>query len=206
MDGLMSKLTQSTYKRKIIAVRHGETPMNEEDVARGWTDIPLDNDQYKKLKKLGEELHMMGPTGIVSCNLLRTLQTSRALAESGTPIIGTTDFLRTWDIGKYTGEPTDKVDPILEELAVNEPYKTIEGGESFEEFKHRFLLGLVALLNSQPGLLIITTHGRCLACLNAWRIMGYPADLSVSEDDIGYDEYEPGTAHMFEIDSPLLKR
>lgn len=202
----MPLLKQLQKERPVILVRHAETAMNEEDVARGWTDVPLDKDTYSHLKSVGKELKKQGVQGIFSCNLLRTLQTSRCLSQGGDiPILGTGEWLRTWNVGKYTGKPAKTVDPIIEQIAIEEPCKTIEGGESFEEFKYRYLLGLVGCLNQHPGkLLSFTTHGRNLATLNAWAFMDYNESLELDTDYLGYEEYEPGSAHLFVVSSPLL--
>lgn len=202
----MPPLVKRLKERSVILVRHGETAMNEKDVARGWTDVPLSEDSYALLKATGVSLKKHGVQGIASSDLLRTLQTAHFLSrESGIPILKIGNFLHTWNIGKYTGKSAKKVDPILEQIAKDDPYETIEGGESFEEFKYRFLLGLVSLLNEHQGKLIAcATHGRNLAILNAWAQYDYNDDLELSPDHLGYEDYEPATAHLFTIASPLL--
>lgn len=207
MSGILNKtsMVENSEKRRIAYfIRHDETAMNEEDVARGWTDVPLEKDTLDHLIELGGTLTDIN--GIYSSDLLRTLQTAHCISlGSGKPILGTSAWLHTWDIGKYTGQKTDKVDPILEEMALERPFETIEGGESFEEFKHRFLLSLIGCLNSNPGkLLAFVTHGRNLACLNAWKEDGYNDALQLDPDHLGYDEFEPGSAHLFDIKSGLL--
>lgn len=195
---------QVKKNREVWFVRHAETAMNEYDVSRGWTDVPLETDTFKDLIALGEKLK--GADGIYASNLLRTLQTAHCIAlGSGAPILGVNDWLHTWNPGNLTGKPTDEVDPLLERMAIEEPYKTIKGGESFEQFKYRFLMGLIACLNSHPGkTLIFVAHGRNLAVLNAWKEMGYPDTLAISDDDLGYEDFEPGSAHSFKISCGLL--
>lgn len=208
MTGILDKVkTGETPKKRRVCyfIRHAETAMNDKDVARGWTDVPLDDDTYSGLIELGESLKNLD--GIMASDLLRTLQTAHCISfGSGAPILQTTAFLHTWNVGEFTGKPTKEVDPILEKMAVDEPYKTIKDGESFEEFKYRFLLGVIGALNSHPNQLIgFVTHGRCLAILNAWREAGFNSELEVDNDYLGYDEYEPGTAHLFEITCDLLR-
>lgn len=202
----MQNLIKQYKTRPVILVRHAETIANEEDLARGWSDWPLEEDTTAELHAVGKALKSQGVYGIVASDLLRTLQTAKCLAiGGGLPILKIGSFLHTWNIGKYTGKPTDKVDPILEELAADDPFKTIEGGESFEAFKFRYLLGLIATLNEYPGkLLALSTHGRNLATLNAWAQMGYNDELEISSDHLGYEDYPPATAHLFNVKSNLL--
>lgn len=195
--------------RNVALIRHFWTPMNAKDVARGWTDIPLDDDAFDAAFELGEELKGK-IDGIVTDNLLRTLQTAQYVSlGSGIPILEITNFLRTWDVGEYTGKPVDEVDPILEHIAANEPDKEIKGGESFNAFKTRFLIGLIAYLNScpsqNPPRLAFVCHGRNFAVLNAWKEAGFNDELDVSNEDLGYEDWEPGSVENFTIHSPLLK-
>lgn len=194
------------HERTCIFIRHGETEMNDEDVARGWTDVPLDVDDDEKLIALSDALKKYSIDGIFSSSLLRTLQTAHFVScAAEIPILGTNSFLHTWNIGKFTGKNTKIADPILETYAKREPYKTIPDGESFNEFKVRFLMGLIGCLNSHKGkLLAFVTHGRNLATLNAWAMKDYPDDFEVDSKNLGYDEYDTASAHIFAIKSNLL--
>lgn len=203
MKGLLGA-EESKHKRTIIVVRHAETPMNESDKVRGWTSTPLDTDTFHDLIELGESINFID--GIVASDLLRTLQTAHCISlGSGKPILKTAEFLHTWNPGDFTGKPAEKIDPILEKMAVEEPYKDTPNGESFEAFKYRFLIGLIAFLNSNPGkVLCFVAHGRNLALLNAWKEAGYNSELAIDDDHLGYDMFDPGTAHRFDIECDLL--
>ena len=207
MPSLLKQMKEEKSKggRMFALIRHFETPMNDENKARGWLPTPIDPSEYEDAYDLGEELR--GEIDyIVASDLLRTLQTAHYVSlGSKAPIIKITPFLHTWNIGKYTGEPTKKVDPILEKLAVQDPDKNIDNGESFNQFKYRFLLGVISTLNECEGTIAFVTHGRNLAVMNAWREENYNDDLDVSDDHLGYEEFGPGTATFFNINSPLLK-
>lgn len=190
--------------RVIALIRHFETPMNEEDKARGWKPTPIDPKEYGNAIELGEELRG-DIDGIVASDLLRTLQTAHLVSMgSGAPIVKVDSFLHTWNIGKYTGQKADKVDPLLEKMAIQSPDEGIEGGESFNQFKFRFLLGVISVLNVCDGTVAFVTHGRNLAVMNAWREEEYNEELQLS-DNLGYDEFEPGTATFFNVRCPLIK-
>lgn len=201
----MSGIVKGKKKREIILVRHGETVMNNEKTVRGWTSVPLTEDSKEELHELGKILSDK-VEGIFSCNLLRTLQTSLCLSKGGNiPLLKTYDFLRTWNVGGFTGMPTETADTLLESLARDEPDKEIEGGESFNAFKARYLLGLIATLNRYEGTFAFVTHGRNLATLNAWAFADFNEELKVDTDYLSYEAYPPVTAHIFTIDTPLLK-
>lgn len=206
MSGLLNQIRKGDNKRVVVLIRHGETEMNEENLSRGWSETALDAKGERHSKTLGRQLKHYSVDGICASDLMRTMQTALEVSkESGIPIIGLYSNLHTWKLGSYEGKPTDEIDPILERLAVEEPEKEIKGGESFNNFKFRFLLQVVSLLNSNPGMtLALVVHGRNLAVFNAWQEAGYPDDLEVSTDDLGYEDFKNGMAYVFEVDSNLL--
>mgnify|MGYP001547155703 FL=1 len=163
----------------------------------------MDSEYIDAAIELGEGLKL---DGIIASDLQRTLQTALSVSiGSGAPILKTTTILHTWNTGDLTGKPVEEVDPLLEKMAVEEPDKVLKGGESFNAFKYRFLIGLISILNEFPGkLLALATHGRNLALLRAWEEMNYNDELEVASDNLGYEEFEPGTATLFTVESGLL--
>lgn len=206
MKGIIPLKDEEIKKRLIVAIRHGETQLNDQDVVRGWTDTPLDVDAKEELFAVGETLKGK-IDGIITCNLMRTLESALYVSRgSGAPILQTAEFLRTWNVGGFTEMPTDVADPMLEKLIQEDPDKTIEGGESFNEFKFRFLLGLISTLNSREGTFAFVMHGRNLATLNSWATMDYNDDLEIDPENMEYEPYPPASAHLFEIRSSLITR
>lgn len=197
---------ENNHTRTIFLVRHAETAMNETEQVRGWTDVPLDSDTFGGLIELGESLKD-DIDCIYASDLLRTLQTAHCISlGSEKPITGIYKFLHTWNPGDYTGKKASEIDPILERMAIKEPYKPTPNGESFEEFKFRFLLGIISILNeNEPDEVpAFVCHGRNLAIMNAWKEADYNSELRVDNDHLGYDMFPPGTAHRFEIDCDLI--
>ena len=203
--GLLQSLDKDK-KRGVVLIRNGETEMNEKDVVRGWTETCLDDEGEAHARKLGKSLKGSKIDCIIASDLLRTMQTAMIVSkESGIPIVALSPNLHTWNVGDFTGKPTETADPILEEMAVEEPDKQIKGGESFNNFKTRFLLQVLALMNEYSDKTIaFVVHGRNLAVMNAWKEAGYPEDFELDEDNLGYDEFPPASAHEFIISSSLL--
>lgn len=205
--GILQQLESGKPKeRTCILIRHGETKMNDKDIVRGWTETPLDDEGIHHATSLGKKLKGSKIDCLIASDLLRTLQTALVISEySDIPIIATNSCLHTWNVGEFTGKPAAKADPILERMAIEEPDKVIKDGESFDNFKHRYLIGLIALMNEYSDKTVaFVTHGRNLAVMNAWKEAGYPPDFELDNDCLGYDEFDPGTAHLFDIRSNYL--
>ncbi|MDE2102440.1 MAG: histidine phosphatase family protein [Patescibacteria group bacterium] len=180
--------------------------MNQEDVVRGWTETALDEEGERHARKLGKELKDSRVDCLIASDLLRTMQTAMIVSEeSGIPIVALSPNLHTWNVGEYTGKPTDTVDPILERMAEEEPEKEIKNGESFNNFKTRFLLQVIALMNEYSDKTVaFVVHGRNLAVMNAWCEAGCPSDFELDNDHLGYEDFPPATAHAFTIKSCYL--
>jgi len=204
MPGLIKQLSKAK-ERNCVLIRHGETEMNQEDVVRGWTETSLDEGGQENARELGRELKEAYIDGIIASDLLRTMQTACLVSEeSGIPILALSSNLHTWNVGKYTGKPTKTADPILEKLAVEQPEKEIEDGESFNNFKYRYLLQIIAFMNEYSDKTVaFVVHGRNLAVMNAWCEAGCPDDFELY-DDLSYESFPPATAHMFKIKSNYL--
>lgn len=204
-NGLLKALHKEK-ERIIVLIRHGETEMNQEDVVRGWTESPLDETGERHARKLGKELKGSGIDCLIASDLLRTMQTAMLVSEeSEIPIVALSPNLHTWNVGDFTGKPTETADPELERLAVEEPDKQIKNGESFNNFKTRFLLQVISLMNEYSDKTIaFVVHGRNLAIMNAWCEAGCPSDFEVDNDHLGYDLYPPATAHAFTVQSCYL--
>lgn len=199
------KQLAKTKQRNCVLIRHGETEMNQEDVVRGWTESPLDEMGERHAWELGQELKDAAIDGIIASDLLRTMQTACIVSEeSRIPILALSPNLHTWNVGEYTGKPTKTADPILDKLAIEQPDKQIKGGESFNNFKYRYLLQVLAFMNEYSDkTLAFVVHGRNLAVMNAWCEAGCPSDFEL-DDDLSYESFPPATAHLFTVKSNYL--
>ncbi len=143
---------------------------------------------------------------LVASDLTRTLQTAHLISlESGIPIVRTTTALRPWNVGKYTSQPAEKVHPLLMKMATEKPDEMIEGGESFNSFKFRVLIGTMAFLNEYPDKLIgFICHHRNDRIFRGWFEAGCPDDLEIDFEHFAQKGINPGTFDVLEITSGLL--
>jgi broad specificity phosphatase PhoE len=205
MENKMSKLLKGG-QRDIVVIRHGTTAMNVKDVIRGWSDVPLSDEGFEECEKLGKSLKGKPIDGLVTSDLLRVLQTTLCVSrESGLPIISTTSALRPWNVGKLTGQDSVKTFPILTKYATEKPDEELEGGESFNSFKYRCLVGVISILNNNPGkTLALVTHHRGERLINAWIDAGCPCDLEIDFDTFLQRGEDPATAQNLTVSCNLL--
>lgn len=194
--------------REIIIIRHGQTLMNAQDVIRGWAEVPLDDVGIEQAHDLGEAMlaENVELDGIFTSDLQRSIQTSLIVSKiTGIPLLGITKDLRPWDVGELTGMDGKKAHKIMTDYATNKPDEQLPGGESFNTFKHRFLGGLIARLNSNRGLKLgFTSHSRGERIAHAWVSAGCPDTLDVDLDEFLAEGEEPATAQQLSIDSSLV--
>jgi broad specificity phosphatase PhoE len=164
----------------MILVRHGETDLNQKHRVRGWSDIPLNEHGLAQAEKLGKELQAKGVDVICSSNLCRATKTAEIISHHVKAPIIITEGLRPWNVGEHTGQESDKVAPILEDHAKNKPDVPLKGGESFHQFKDRFLQTVQAIRDKFSGQkTALITHHRGDMILKAWEKVGMSADHKV---------------------------
>jgi len=166
---------------KTYIVRHGSTSMNAEDPAkdkiRGFLNVPLSQDGKKEVQATAEELKDSGITTILTSDLDRARQTADAIAKTTGAKVVDDPGLRPWNLGHtIEGKPTEKMLPVIKGY-VEQPDKKPPGGETFNEFKDRFLGAFKA---AQEGYsdenTAIVTHYRGTKLLDAWRDTGVDND------------------------------
>ncbi len=152
---------------ELVFVRHGETAWNAEHRFQGQTDVPLSPRGQAQAAALGRALANMPFTHAYSSDLIRALETARAiLAVRDLPIV--TDVrLREFDFGRWEGLTWVEIVARWPELKRHIPtqarlYEPI-GGERFEHViaRVRALLGEVRT-NGAVKCALITTHAGAL--------------------------------------------
>ena len=137
-------------------------------MVRGWRDDPLLPQSLNDARKTAKDLKQYAPQWIVSSEFMRDSQTAMVLAdELGISDISADYDSRTWDVGEYSGQPEDQVNPAILQL-YRRPWEPCPGSiESFNEFTDRWLgfldskMALASIESMRPG--IIVTHGRNIA-------------------------------------------
>ena len=121
------------------ALRHGTTELNQDNKFRGWADVPLDDKGRADAAQAAEFLKDSGIKHIFHSDLSRAVDTADIVAKklSTAPLSDREDErLRPWDIGELSGKDRDENAELLR-WYVDNPSRSIPGGESLEEFGER---------------------------------------------------------------------
>lgn len=169
----MLEVSPSTERRlvSIYLIRHGETPMNATRVLQP-PDTPLSERGQAQARALAERLASLDVTAILSSDLLRALDTARAISALTGHAIETTPLLQERNFGDLRGLAYDSLDhdPIAAEHAP-------PGGESMETFRQRVRQAFDALVAARAragGNLAVVTHGLVIRTILA-RHVAMPA-------------------------------
>ena len=183
--------------KPLYVIRHWTTSLNWGWRIRGWINVPLSPKGISEVRDQKDNEHLPYLDGFISSDLVRAHQTAKILSEmTGIPVISTTKGLRPWHLGILTGKSVEETLPFIQDHIKN-PDKPILWGESFNEFKHRFLSEIEAILENHPEKDIgIVTHHRGERLLNAWHNMGRPDDHSINEDDMMEEWEAPGSIQV----------
>ena len=161
----------------VYLIRHANTGMNSDnprdEKVRGWTNVPLDASGRKEAKGIGQSAKRLGLRMIVCSDLDRAADTAAAISKAtGAPVVLKSEAFRPWNMGSLQGRKVDDVHHRLELYVKRYPEKAVPGGESFDEFRARFLGALSSILEARDddGLpdLAIVTHSRNLKLAEAW--------------------------------------
>lgn len=157
---------------KIVYIfRHGETDWNRDHRLQGHSDIPLNDTGARQARELALHLRKEGVELILSSDLARALETSRAVArEANVPIVvlpglretslGAAEGLMHAEIGERLGEEAWRRWVSL--LPADADF-AFEGGESKEEHRKRLFAAMESAMARFPEERVaISTHGGAL--------------------------------------------
>jgi broad specificity phosphatase PhoE len=181
------------FSPKTFIVRHGSTEMNnadpEKDLIRGHINVPLDKKGRQEAQDTADQISQQGGVRhVIASDLGRTQETGRAIADKNDATFETDSGLRPWKFGPtIEGKPTAEMLPKIRELTEN-PDQRPEGGETFNEFKDRFLNSWHDAQAKYPDEnTAVVTHYRGSKLLDAWRATGVDND---SIDQGVFEEYD----------------
>lgn len=188
--------------KKVILARHGSTKLNVEgDKIRGWLNVPLDEQGLKEAHELGERLKKEDFDVIVCSDLDRAIETAQIISEiTDKPIEGKTSVLRPWDVGELTGKESKAVIPKMMEYVNNHPDEKVPEGESFNDFKNRFLDGIERIVHKfENKVVLVVAHHRNERMLEAWIADGCKSDGSFNAEVFNQKGFPPGDYKVFYI-------
>lgn len=176
-------------------VRHGSTGLNDKGIARGSADVPLDATGIAEARRLGQALKGRNVGSIVTDDMKRTTATAAIIAKAIGGMKVTHDpKLRTLDIGSLSGQPDDKVIPLVAKHIKDHPDTPLPNGESYNQYIKRVWPRVRQfLMDTRDGKRpVLVTHGR-ITVLVAALVEGKPDSFDlktlVSADAI----QKPGT-------------
>jgi probable phosphoglycerate mutase len=156
---------------RIIAIRHGEVPLNAEDKLTGWLDVDLNSKGREQAFSMAQDLSGAFDT-IVASPLLRTASTAKIIAERHPCKIVFDPNLRERNFGSLNGKTWAEV-----ELETGKDLRHIDidllqydyrpyGGESVAQVTARVEQFLsTAPANNGSGDLVVVTHGGVIRIL-----------------------------------------
>ncbi len=146
----------------IYVLRHGRTSFNVANKFRGEADIPLIPEGKEDAEEAANFLKQEAaePAFIISSDKIRAEQTADILKKYFPVESSSTESLRAWNLGDFSGQPKSKEN--LKELSkyINNPDLPVPGGESLNEFRDRILPVLAECFEhaTRVGLGIVVAH------------------------------------------------
>lgn len=198
---MIGAIEQLVHKPNMIFVRHGNTAMNEDgDKIRGWKDVPLSDKGQKEAVDIGKKLKDKDFDGIIASDLKRTRETAESISkETGKPILGFTMALRPWNAGIFTGQESNKILSKLNQY-IEHPEEKIPEGESFDDFKKRYLDAINDIKKYFPGKkILVVAHHRNNVLLDAWQAAGQKKDYSIDTSEMEKKGISPGEFKEYHV-------
>jgi 2,3-bisphosphoglycerate-dependent phosphoglycerate mutase len=159
-------------KPPIYLIRHGATAMNKEtpgpEKIRGWIDVPLAPKGRADAAIDAEKLRGKKIDHFRASDLSRARESADIMASKlRIPVKESTHKLRPWNLGHFSGKPVSEVKNGIANF-VRHPNLRVPGGESFNEFKTRFLSYVMAVKRSAKKPVGLVTHYRNLKLVSSW--------------------------------------
>ena len=152
----------------ITVVRQGSTSFNDgKEKLRGRLPLPLSRKGNEEAMSAAEKLKSLKLDfkDLHTSPLKRSVQTADHVSnEVGMEPIKT-DKLTDWNTGNFTGKTVQETLSDIHNF-MNNPSKSIPGGESFNDFKKRAIPFLKSLVESDDNHLVVT-HNRVVTLLKA---------------------------------------
>lgn len=155
---------------RLLAIRHGETAWNADGRIQGQLDIDLNDTGRWQAGRMAAALADDGIEVVYSSDLLRALNTARALAASSGAALVTDTGLRERGFGDFEGLTFAEIEARWPEASQRwrrrEPAFGPRGGEVLCDFYARCIGTITRLAACHAGQTIaVVAHGGVLDCL-----------------------------------------
>lgn len=154
----------------MLAIRHGETAWNAAGRIQGQLDIPLNATGEQQVRRLGRALVDEDIAAIYSSDLLRALDTAKAVARARGQTVTTDTGLRERGFGIFEGLSHAEIEQRWPADAARwrrrDPAFGASGGETLNQFYARSIAAATRLAALHPGQTIaLVSHGGVMDCL-----------------------------------------
>ncbi|MDH4059361.1 MAG: histidine phosphatase family protein [Aquincola sp.] len=155
---------------RLIAIRHGETAWNVDTRIQGQLDIGLNETGRWQAGRLARALADVTIDAVYSSDLLRALDTARAVANVAGQPVRLDASLRERGFGSFEGLTYAEVESRFPDEArrwrQRDPQFAPEGGESLADFQARAVAAVAAIASRHRGQhVVVFTHGGVLDAL-----------------------------------------
>jgi broad specificity phosphatase PhoE len=169
---------RAKLKPTVIFVRHGSTRFDGEGVknlVQGWLPGGLDKRGVAEAQAIGRTLGDMPIRALYTSDLDRALDTAEVICSHQKSLKPKTlKMLRCWNMGILGGETkTLELKKVIDIFQNVWTKRVISKGESFDQFKSRFLPAMKALLEAskekpEEGFIVVVVHSDTLRIIHAW--------------------------------------
>ncbi len=193
---------------RLVLVRHGETPWNEERRLQGQRDIGLSATGRRQVAALAETVGYLAPGYVVTSGLRRTHETAQVLGvrpDASDPRLNEA-YLAGWE-GRYSAEIRQEGGGVYAAWRAGRFHPP--GAESFGTLTDRVVAGIEAAVRTARdgghGMLMAVTHGgparafltAAVGLDPARTVPSHPASLSIIDVDPGAASLTaPGAARL----------
>lgn len=193
---------------RLVLVRHGETPWNEERRLQGQRDIGLSATGRRQVAALAETVGYLAPGYVVTSGLRRTHETAQVLGvrpDASDPRLNEA-YLAGWE-GRYSAEIRQEGGGVYAAWRAGRFHPP--GAESFGTLTDRVVAGIEAAVRAARdgghGMLMAVTHGgparafltAAVGLDPARTVPSHPASLSIIDVDPGAASLTaPGAARL----------
>jgi len=153
--------------RKLVLWRHGRTSWNSISRFQGQEDVPLDEVGFDQVRRAAQTLIGLQPTHIISSDLVRAVDTAKALASLADLEVLTDPDLRETFAGEWQGlTRSELIERFPDDYAAWAGDSNLRpgGGETRLEVAERVMRGITKALEKVPsgGTLVVASHGGSL--------------------------------------------
>jgi len=189
---------------RICFVRHGETDWNVEQRIQGQTDIPLNRTGRAQALAMGYNAGHHRFSALYSSDLIRALDTARAIGEREGLEVRPLPQLRERHYGIFQGltvaEGAERYPEAHARYAVRDPDYDFETGESLHRLVARVEQGIDWMLRHHPGEnLCAVSHGGVLDVIYrraTGRPLHAPRDFAIPNCALNWFHFDEHGWHL----------